>query len=52
MSTTAPTDPWRIDDLAHRAGVTVDTIRYYQREGLMPDGQRSGRVIRRPFAWW
>jgi DNA-binding transcriptional MerR regulator len=42
--TTLPTDPWRIDDLAHRAGVTVDTVRYYQREGLMPDGQRAGRV--------
>jgi DNA-binding transcriptional MerR regulator len=41
---TVPTDPWRIDDLAHRAGVTVDTVRYYQREGLMPDGQRAGRV--------
>ena len=44
MSTPPPTDPWRIDDLAHRAGVTVDTVRYYQREGLMPEGQRSGRV--------
>src|SRR5271165_2765131 len=41
---TAPTDHWRIDDLAHRAGVTVDTVRYYQREGLMPDGLRAGRV--------
>jgi DNA-binding transcriptional MerR regulator len=41
---TIPADPWRIDDLAHRAGVTVDTVRYYQREGLMPDGQRAGRV--------
>ena len=27
----APSSPWRIDDLAHRAGVTVDTVRYYQR---------------------
>ena len=35
---------WRIDDLARRAGVTVDTIRYYQREGLMPPGERSGRL--------
>ncbi|MEX2255798.1 MAG: MerR family transcriptional regulator [Acidimicrobiia bacterium] len=35
---------WRIDDLARRADVTVDTIRYYQREGLMPPAERAGRV--------
>jgi DNA-binding transcriptional MerR regulator len=34
---------WRIDDLAQRAGVTVDTIRYYAREGLLPTPKRSGR---------
>ncbi len=34
---------WRIDDLAHGAGVSVDTIRYYQREGLLPRPQRKGR---------
>lgn len=34
---------WRIDDLAHRAGITVDTIRYYQREGLLPPAERQGR---------
>ena len=32
----------RIDDLAQRAELTVDTIRYYQREGLLPAG-RPGR---------
>ena len=42
--TTEPACPWRIDDLAHRGGVTVDTIRYYQREGLVPEGRRAGRV--------
>jgi len=36
-------DQWRIDDLARRAGVTVDTIRYYQREGLLPPAERAGR---------
>jgi DNA-binding transcriptional MerR regulator len=36
-------DQWRIDDLAQRAGVTVDTIRYYQREGLLPPAERAGR---------
>jgi DNA-binding transcriptional MerR regulator len=35
---------WRIDDLAHRAGVTVDTIRYYQRERLLPPAERFGRA--------
>ncbi|HSO94753.1 MAG TPA: MerR family transcriptional regulator [Acidimicrobiia bacterium] len=39
-----PPCAWRIDDLAHRAGVTVDTVRYYQREGLLPGGERAGRV--------
>jgi DNA-binding transcriptional MerR regulator len=34
---------WRIDDLAHDTGLTVDTIRYYQREGLLPPGERQGR---------
>ena len=33
----------RIDDLAHESGLTVDTIRYYQREGLLPPGAREGR---------
>ena len=35
---------WRIDDLAQRAGITVDTIRYYQRERLLPQAERSGRT--------
>ena len=39
-------DEWRIDELAQRAGVAVDTIRYYQREGLLPAGERSGRSMR------
>src|SRR5258708_35863207 len=42
MST--PEARWRIDDLAHRAGLTVDTIRFYQREGLLPPAQREGRT--------
>ena len=42
---TSVTDPgWRIDELAHEASLTVDTIRYYQREGLLPPAVRSGRV--------
>jgi DNA-binding transcriptional MerR regulator len=34
---------WRIDELAHEAGVTVDTIRYYGREGLLDPPERDGR---------
>jgi len=34
---------WRIDELAHKAGLTVDTIRYYAREGLLDPPERSGR---------
>ena len=41
-----PPDSWRIDDLAQRAGITVDTIRYYQREGLLPPAERCGRTNR------
>jgi DNA-binding transcriptional MerR regulator len=44
MSTEAPADGLRIDDLARRAGLTVDTIRYYQREGLLPPAVRVGRT--------
>jgi DNA-binding transcriptional MerR regulator len=34
---------WRIDELARKAGLTVDTIRYYAREQLLPPPERSGR---------
>ncbi len=36
-------DCWRIDDLAREAGFTVDTIRYYARERLLPAPTPSGR---------
>ncbi len=38
------TEQIRIDELAQRTGLTVDTIRYYQREGLLPPAVRSGRA--------
>jgi DNA-binding transcriptional MerR regulator len=44
QETAPPGGCWRIDDLARRADVTVDTIRYYQREGLMPPAERAGRA--------
>jgi DNA-binding transcriptional MerR regulator len=34
---------WRIDELAHKAGLTVDTIRYYAREGLLSPPVKDGR---------
>ncbi len=34
---------WRIDELAQRAGLTVDTIRYYAREKLLPAPLAAGR---------
>ena len=36
---------WKIDELAHLSGISVDTIRYYSREGLLPDAQRDGRGL-------
>ncbi len=35
----------RVDDLAERVGVTVDTIRYYQSRGLIPPPRREGRIV-------
>ena len=34
---------FKIDDLAQRSGLTVDTIRFYQREALLPPAERAGR---------
>ena len=38
---------WRIDELAQQSGVPVDTIRYYQRLGLMPTPARPHGSVRR-----
>lgn len=35
---------YRIDELAARCRVTVDTIRFYQSRGLLPPPERSGRI--------
>lgn len=37
----------RVDDLAARSGVSVDTVRFYQSRGLIPPPMREGRV-----AWY
>jgi DNA-binding transcriptional MerR regulator len=36
---------WKIDELAQRAGIGVDTLRFYQREGLVPPGERRGKSM-------
>lgn len=38
---------YRVDALAARAGVSVDTVRFYQSKGLLPQPAREGRV-----AWY
>ncbi|MPZ72411.1 MAG: MerR family transcriptional regulator [Nitriliruptorales bacterium] len=38
---------FRVEELADRCGVSVDTIRYYQRMEVLPRPQREGRV-----AWY
>lgn len=35
-------DRMRIGDLTERAGVTPRTVRYYERFGLLPPGEREG----------
>lgn len=35
---------YRIEDLAARSGLRVDTIRYYQGKGLLPPPRREGRI--------
>ena len=43
-----PDEPtWRVEDLARRADVSVDTIRFYQKRRLLPPPVREGRV-----AWY
>ena len=37
--------PYRVEELAERAGVSVDTVRYYQARGLLQRPRREGRVV-------
>jgi MerR family copper efflux transcriptional regulator len=43
---TAPTTRYRIGAAAREAGVGVDTIRYYEREGLLPEPHRRASGYR------
>jgi DNA-binding transcriptional MerR regulator len=40
-------DRWRVEELARRADVSVDTIRFYQKRRLLPAPERAGRL-----AWY
>jgi DNA-binding transcriptional MerR regulator len=40
-------DRWRVEELARRADVSVDTIRFYQKRKLVPPPIREGRI-----AWY
>ena len=40
-------DRLRVEELAERADVSVDTIRFYQKRQLLPPPAREGRV-----AWY
>lgn len=47
MPNATRTPRYRVDDLAARAGVSVDTVRFYQTKGLLPAPGREGRL-----AWY
>ena len=36
---------YRVEDLAAAGGVSVDTVRYYQRLGVLPRPERDGRIV-------
>jgi DNA-binding transcriptional MerR regulator len=40
-------EQWRVEELARRADLSIDTIRFYQKRRLVPPPRRSGRV-----AWY
>src|SRR5690625_3267562 len=41
VETREPVMPIKIGELAKRTGFTVETIRYYEKEGLLPEPARS-----------
>src|SRR5882724_4769008 len=45
-STASSTRPLRSGELARRAGVSPDTLRHYERRGLLPRPERSGAGYR------
>lgn len=41
----------KIGELAATAGVSVDTIRYYERRGLMPESPRTDLIEGGPWGF-
>ncbi|HEX6400793.1 MAG TPA: MerR family transcriptional regulator, partial [Actinomycetota bacterium] len=46
-TSSAPAPRYRVEQLAAACDVSVDTVRYYQAKGLLPQPEREGRV-----AWY
>lgn len=46
MNTSTASEHLRVGQLASQAGVTTDTIRYYEREGLLPAPERTASGYR------
>lgn len=40
----SPRVEYRVEELARAAGVSVDTVRFYQSRGLLPTPERRGRI--------
>ncbi|HUA94587.1 MAG TPA: MerR family transcriptional regulator, partial [Acidimicrobiales bacterium] len=40
-------DRYRVEELARRSGLSVDTVRFYQKRGLLDPPERQGRI-----AWY
>lgn len=49
MNTTAKDEGFQIGALARRTGVSIDTIRYYERSGLLAPAPRKGAVHHRGY---
>ena len=47
MKSSRPSESLRIGEVARRTGITVEALRYYEREGLLPAPARSASGIRR-----
>lgn len=47
MTTERSSDELRVEEVAARASVSVDTVRYYQSKGLLDPPRRAGRI-----AWY
>ncbi|MCZ7529082.1 MAG: MerR family transcriptional regulator [Acidimicrobiia bacterium] len=45
--TSGETGGWRVEELARRGDVSVDTVRFYQKRRLLPPPRREGRI-----AWY